>query len=149
MDLYGWYAFERKMYLHHVPVLPHLVKGVIRVLWGGVVPYQCEIGEGTCLAYQACGTVIHKEAVIGRDCHIAQNVTIGGTSGKKGVPRIGDRVFVGAGAAVLGPIEIGDEVTIGAGAVVTKSVPSNCVVVGVPGRVVKENVEPYSGLGEK
>ena len=148
MELYGWYRAERKLYLRKVPVLPQVIKGLIRVLWGAVVPYQCEIGEGTCIAYQGCGTVIQKEAAIGGGCHIGQNVTIGGTSGLKGVPRIGDRVFIGAGATVLGPIEIGDEVTIGAGAVVTKSIPSNCVAVGVPARVVKTDAPCYPGLGE-
>lgn len=47
---------------------------------------------------------------------------------------------------MIGDISIGDEVTIGAGFAVTKSVPSNCVVVGVPAKIVKENVPAYSGL---
>lgn len=147
MELYTWYRAERGLYLKGVPVIPQLIKGLIRILWSAVVPYQCEIGEGTCIAYQGCGTVIHKQAKIGSHCHIGQNVTIGGTSGLEGVPVIGDRVFIGAGATVLGPIEIGDEVTIGAGAVVTKSIPANSVAVGVPARVVKTGAACYPGLG--
>lgn len=149
MDVYKWYAASRKLHLKHVPVLPQLIKGAIRVLWGGVVPYQCQIGEGTILGYQALGVVIHKRAVIGKGCHIGQNVTIGGTSGKEGVPVIGDRVFIGCNAVVLGPIAVGDEATIAAGAVVTRDVPANCVVAGVPARVVKENAPAYPGINQK
>ena len=90
------------------------------------------------LGYQALGMVIHKRAVIGEHCRIGQNVTIGGTGGKEGVPVIGNRVFIGCNAVVLGPITVGDESTIGAGAVVTKDVPANCVVAGVPARIVKK-----------
>lgn len=43
----------------------------------------------------------------------------------------------GAGSVILGDIEIGDGVTIGASAVVVKSVPAGCVVVGVPGKIIK------------
>lgn len=43
----------------------------------------------------------------------------------------------GAGSVVLGDIEIGDGVTIGANAVVVKSIPTGCVVAGVPGKIIK------------
>jgi acetyltransferase-like isoleucine patch superfamily enzyme len=43
------------------------------------------------------------------------------------------------GAAVITPgIEVGEEAFIAAGAVVTKDVPARAVVIGVPGRVVRE-----------
>lgn len=83
---------------------------------------------------------------MGEGCHISQNVTIGGTSGKEGVPIIGNRVFVGAGAVILGPITIGDEVTIGANAVVINDLPNNVVAVGVPAKVIKTHANAYPGL---
>ena len=46
--------------------------------------------------------------------------------------------MVGAGAKVLGSVTIGDNVKIGAGSVVVKSIPSDCVAVGNPARVVKK-----------
>ena len=50
--------------------------------------------------------------------------------------------MISAGAKVLGSFKIGDNVKIGAGSVVLESVPDNCTVVGVPGRIVKRgNVE--------
>lgn len=75
--------------------------------------------------------------MIGRNCSIGQNVTIGGGGRTPGVPRIGDNVHIGAGAVVIGGIHIGDNVTIGANAVVNKDIPSDCVAVGVPAKPVK------------
>ena len=68
-----------------------------------------------------------------------QGVTLGGTGKEKGKrhPTIGNNVMISAGAKVLGSFTIGDNVKIGAGSVVLESVPDNCTVVGVPGRVVK------------
>ncbi|MBD0337229.1 MAG: serine O-acetyltransferase, partial [Cyanobacteria bacterium Co-bin13] len=73
--------------------------------------------------------------------------TLGGTGKESGKrhPTLGDNVVVGAGAKVLGNIQIGHNVRIGAGSVVLREVPSDCTVVGVPGRIVfrsGERVEP-------
>ncbi len=54
-------------------------------------------------------------------------------------PTIGDNVIITAGAKVIGGVKIGDNVTVGANAVVLKDVPNNCVVVGVPARIVKKD----------
>lgn len=138
MNVYKWYKVERKLYLHHIPLLPMLIKGAIRVLCGGgVIPYQAEIGEGTILGYQALGIVIHKRCVIGKNCHISQNVTMGGTSEIYEVPVLGDNVTVGAGANIIGPVHVGNNAVIGAGAVVVSDIPDNAVAVGVPAKVVK------------
>lgn len=104
---------------------------------GGVIPYQADIGEGTVLGYQALGIVIHKRCVIGKNCHISQNVTMGGTSGIYEVPVLGDNVNVGAGANIIGPVHIGDNAIIGAGAVVVSDIPENAIAVGVPAKVIK------------
>ena len=53
-------------------------------------------------------------------------------------PNIGDEVKLSAGAKVIGDINIGSKVIIGANAVATKDLPSNCVAVGVPAKVIKE-----------
>lgn len=113
------------------------IKTAIRILWGGVVPYQAQIGKGTILGYQALGIVIHKRCVIGVDCHISQNVTIGGTSGLYEVPVLGDNVQVGAGAVIIGPVHIGSNVIVGANSVVNRDIPDNSVAVGAPAKVIK------------
>ena len=106
---------------------------------GGVIPYQADIGEGTVIGYQGIGVVIHKRCVIGENCHISQNVTLGGTSGIYEVSVLGDNVTVGAGANIIGPVHVGNNVEIGAGAVVIRDIPDNCIAVGVPAKVIKKS----------
>ncbi|MEK8090671.1 serine O-acetyltransferase [Thermithiobacillus plumbiphilus] len=86
------------------------------------------------------GVVIGETAEIGDDCTLYHGVTLGGTSWKKGKrhPTLGNNVIVGAGAKILGPIRLGDCSRIGSNAVVVKEVPANATVVGIPGRVVKQ-----------
>ena len=73
------------------------------------------------------GIVLTHEAVIGKNCTIFHQVTIGG--GKGGAPVIGDDVMIGPGAKILGGVHIGNRVNIGANAVVVKDVPDDTTVV--------------------
>ncbi len=50
---------------------------------------------------------------------------------------IGERVWIGANCTIIGGVHIGDHAVIGAGAVVTNDIPSRCVAVGVPARVIR------------
>lgn len=51
---------------------------------------------------------------------------------------IGDDVWIGANSVILPGVTIGRHAVVAAGAVVTKDVPDNCVVAGVPARVIKQ-----------
>ncbi len=86
------------------------------------------------------GVVIGETAEIGDDCTLYHGVTLGGTSWQQGKrhPTLTNNVVVGAGAKVLGPIVIGDGARIGSNAVVVKDVPAGATVVGIPGRVVRQ-----------
>lgn len=86
------------------------------------------------------GVVIGETAVIGDDVLLYQGVTLGGTGLEKGKrhPTIGNNVVIGGGAKVLGNITIGDSSYIGANAVVIRDVPPNSTVVGVPGRITRQ-----------
>jgi serine O-acetyltransferase len=97
------------------------------------------IGRGIMLDH-ATGFVVGETAVIGNDCSILQNVTLGGTgkSEEDRHPKIGNGVLIGAGAIVLGNIAIGDGARIGAGSVVVKPVPPHVTVAGVPAKVIGE-----------
>ncbi len=87
------------------------------------IPYNTQIGPGLYINH-TIGIIISKRAVIGSNCNISQNVTIGYISqGKrKGAPKIGDNVYIGAGAIIIGDITVGNNAAIGAGAVVVKDV---------------------------
>ena len=87
------------------------------------------------------GVVIGETAIIGDDVLLYQGVTLGGTGIQKGKrhPTVGNNVVVGTGAQVLGNITVGDNSYIGANAVVIKDIPPNSTVVGVPGRITKQD----------
>ena len=89
------------------------------------------------------GVVIGETSEIGDDVLVYQCVTLGGTGKEVGKrhPTIGNHVVIGTGAAILGNIHIGDHVKIGAGSVVVHSVPEHSTVVGVPGRVVGDDID--------
>lgn len=91
------------------------------------IPAQCEMGEGISLGYKGVDVTIHNRAKLGKNCTVAQGVTIGGCSGHYEVPVLGDNCRIGAGAKVLVPILFGDNATIGANAVMIKDAPSGSV----------------------
>jgi serine O-acetyltransferase len=87
------------------------------------------------------GVVIGETCEIGNDVTLFQGVTLGGTGKEKGKrhPTLGNNVLVASGAKVLGAITIADNSKIGAGSVVLNDVPENSTVVGIPGKVVRQN----------
>ena len=105
---------------------------------------QAHIGAGLLLMHRH--GVIIGPAVIGKNCVIHQNVTIGQrvAGGDQGVPTIGNNVWIGPGAILTGAITIGDGATISAGTVLSKDAPANSLVAGNPGRVVARDYDNSS-----
>ena len=99
-----------------------------------------KIGRGLFIDH-GTGVIIGETAIVGNNVTMYQGVTLGGTGKEHGKrhPTIGNNVMISAGAKILGSFTIGDNSKIGAGSVVLEPVPSNCTVVGVPGRIVKRN----------
>lgn len=97
------------------------------------------IGAG-CFIDHGMGVVIGETAEIGENVTLYQGAVLGGRGTQKGKrhPTIKDNVVIAAGAKILGSFTVGENSKIGAGAVVLKDVPPNCTVVGVPGRIVRE-----------
>lgn len=98
---------------------------------GAEIPLNSKNIAGGLLMPHPNGVVIHPEAVIGPNCVLFQQVTLG-TGPRPGVPKLGGNVDVGPGAKILGGVTIGDHAIIGANAVVVNDVPSGAVAVGVP-----------------
>jgi len=109
---------------------------VVRVMANAQLPAQARAGACLGLAHDANGVILSKDVVIGDDCTIFQQVTIGTINGDRRSPVIGDRVFIGAGAKILGPVTIGNDAMIGANSVVIRDVPDGATAVGVPARVI-------------
>ena len=80
------------------------------------------------------GLVVSHNVMVGKNCTIFHQVTIG--EGRSGAPVIGDNVMIGAGAKVIGGIHIGNGVRIGAGCVVTNDVPDGATVVLEKPRII-------------
>lgn len=130
------YRLSNLFYRKKIYFLSSLIYRFNRVYFSIDLPPSVKIGEGTLFAHNGLGCVVNSEAIIGNNCKIYQNVTIGGRH-ERGVPVIEDNVFIGAGACVLGGIKIGSNSNIGANSVVIKDVKSNTTVVGVPAYEVK------------
>lgn len=107
---------------------------------GAEIPLNATIGGGLLIPHPN-GIVIHPDAVIGPNCLIFQQVTLG-KGGKAGTPRVGGHVDIAAGAKVLGGVTLGDHSRVGANAVVVSHVAPGTTVVGIPARVL--NPRPSS-----
>jgi serine O-acetyltransferase len=120
-----------------LPFVPRFLSHISRFITGIEIHPGATIGKGVFIDH-GMGVVVGETAIVGDYCLIYQGVTLGGTGKESGKrhPTLGENVVVGAGAKVLGNIQIGNNVRIGAGSVVLREVPSDCTVVGVPGRVV-------------
>lgn len=130
---------HRRAYRLIVNQICHAVSQVSAMLTRIYLPSQCQIGPGLFIPH--FGTVVvNGLARIGDNCTLHPGVTIGqaGRGERRGVPVLGDRVYVGVNAVIIGKISVGNDAAIGAGAVVTKSVPPRAVVAGNPARVISE-----------
>jgi carbonic anhydrase/acetyltransferase-like protein (isoleucine patch superfamily) len=83
------------------------------------------------------GCIIHTDHDVPQE--IAEGVVVGHRAVLHG-RRIGRDTLVGMGALLLSGCEVGEECLIAAGAVVTEGrrIPPHSVVMGVPGKVIRE-----------
>jgi serine O-acetyltransferase len=119
---------------------------VSRFITGIEIHPAAKLGPGLFIDH-GMGVVIGETAEVGENVTLLQGVTLGGTSLKreKRHPTLGNNVVVGAGAKIIGAFKIGDGSRIGAGSVVVREVPTNSVVVGVPGRVTYRDGQRVAG----
>ena len=119
---------------------------VARFFTGIEIHPAAKLGPGLFIDH-GMGVVIGETAEVGENVTLLQGVTLGGTSLKreKRHPTLGNNVVVGAGAKIIGGFKIGDGSRIGAGSVVVREVPTNSVVVGVPGRVTYRDGQRVDG----
>jgi len=135
-----YYRIAHFFYQTHLFFLARLLSQSARFFTGIEIHPGAKIGKRFFIDH-GLGVVIGETAIIGDDVLLYQGTTLGGTGIVKGKrhPTVGNNVVIGAGAKVLGNITIGDNSYIGANAVVVKDVPANSTVVGVPGRITKQD----------
>ena len=105
-----------------------------QIKYGFQIYPETQIGAGLYLGHWG-SLVINPKTKIGKNCNIAQGVTIAQANRGKneGVPEIGDEVWIGPNAVIVGNIKIGNNVLIAPNAYVNFDVPENSVVIGNPG----------------
>jgi len=131
------YRLCHRLYTRGMAGAARKLETVNRFLTGADISCSAEIGEGLALPHSG-GVVIGGLCVIGRNCVIYQQVTLGyrGDHDRSdGQPHVGNDVMVGAGAKILGPVKIGDGAVVGANAVVVSDVPAGALAVGIPAQV--------------
>ena len=133
------HRFIHLLYRLHIPFIPRLLSQIVRLLTGLEIHPGATIGKGFFVDH-GMGVVIGETTIIGDNCQLFHNVTLGGTGKHVGKrhPTVGNNVTIGTGAILLGPIHVGDNVKIGANSfVVMRDVPSNTTVAGTPARIIK------------
>ena len=141
------YRVAHSVYHLKIPILKQFLQLIcllwqknIEILTGISIPASVIIGPSFYIGHFG-GIIINANAILGANCNISQGVTIGvsGLGEKRGVPIIGNNVYIGANAVVAGKIEIADDVLIGACSLVTSNAEKGAVLVGVPAIKVATN----------
>lgn len=106
---------------------------IISIIHNLEIPPLTDIGKGLYLGHAYCIT-INPRTKIGEFCSINKGVTIGqeNRGSRKGVPTIGNKVWLGVNSTVVGKIIIGDDVMIAPNSYVNCDVPSHSVAIGNP-----------------
>jgi serine O-acetyltransferase len=116
---------------------------LVRNFYGIELWPETKIGRRLLIGHQH-GIVIHPYAVIGDDCVLRHNVTLGdgARSWENDAPILGNHVRIGPGAVILGKVTIGDDAQIGPNALVTTNVPPGAVVFEKPTRMFQLDGTP-------
>ena len=143
-NLHYIYLLRKSQKYYKTPIINIFYKIILRhfqIKYGFQIYPETQIGEGFYLGHWGA-LVINPKSKIGKNCNIAQGVTIGQQNRGKneGFPEIGDEVWIGTNAVIVGNIKIGNNVLIAPNAYVNCDVPSNSVVMGNPATISpKEN----------
>ncbi|MGI8729650.1 MAG: NeuD/PglB/VioB family sugar acetyltransferase [Solirubrobacteraceae bacterium] len=105
---------------------------------GCIVSAGVIVGAGTRVGKHV---ILNRGVLVGHHTTIGSYVTISPGANVAGCVTIGDGAYIGIGAIVLDRVRVGDGAVVGAGAVVTRDVAPRTQVLGVPARVVREDVD--------
>jgi serine O-acetyltransferase len=98
---------------------------------------DARIGSGLYIAHFG-GIFVSGDAVIGDNCNLSHDVTLGeqNRGERVGSPVIGNNVYFAPGAKIIGRVNIGDYAMVGANAVVVNDVAPHTLVGGIPARPI-------------
>lgn len=126
-------------------IFPKIFLRLFNLIYCTEFSCSCKIGPGLYIGHPF-GITINPNAVIGRNVNIHKGVTIGreNRGARKGVPVIGNCVWIGINSTIVGHITIGDDVLIAPNTFVNCDIPSHSVVFGNP-CVIKHRDEATAG----
>lgn len=107
------------------------------ILHGGFINENVQISCGETIEIGEGATIGRDVCIRSYDGHI---IEVDGYKIAESI-KIGRHVWIGQGATILKGVTIGDGAIVASGAIVTKDVPANCIVAGVPAKIIKENVK--------
>ena len=125
--------------------LAKLISTISKFLTGIEIHPGAKIGKRFVIDH-GIGIVIGETAIIGNDCLIYHQATLGTTGNEKEFkrhPTIGNNVMIGSGAKILGNITIGNNVKIGANAVITKNIPNNTTIIEF-NKIIKNKIGNFN-----
>lgn len=140
------YRIAHSVYRLPIPILKQLLQffcliwqKVIEMTTGISIPASAQIGHSFYIGHFG-GIILNAKTSIGNNCNLSQGVTIGvsGQGENRGVPKIGNNVYVGTNVVIAGNIMIADNVLIGACSLVNTNVAANNVMLGVPAVKISE-----------
>ena len=123
-------SFPRLIHPSVVLGIPSETIGIGAIICAGtIITVNITIGEFVILNL---GCTVGHDTVIGNYCSFMPQSNIAGEV------ILGEAVYVGMGVGIINQVTVGNNVTLGAGSVVVKNIPSNCLAVGIPAKVIKE-----------
>ena len=140
------YRVANSVHKMKIPIVKQLLQFIcllwqkgIEITTGISIPASVQIGPSFYIGHFG-GIILNAKTCIGNNCNISQGVTIGvsGIAEKRGVPIIGNNVYIGANAVLAGNIIVGDHALIGACSLVNSNVNPNSVMLGVPAVKISE-----------
>ncbi|MDY4128335.1 2,3,4,5-tetrahydropyridine-2,6-dicarboxylate N-acetyltransferase [Peptostreptococcus porci] len=120
-----------------------VIKDNAVVMMGAIINIGAVVGEGTMIDM---GAVLGGRATTGKNVHVGAGAVLAGViePANANPVIIEDNVLIGANAVVLEGVRVGKNSVVASGAIVTEDVPENCVVAGVPAKIIKRTDEVNS-----
>ncbi len=142
-----FHRLANKLWRKNLKTLARFISQLARFYTGIEIHPGATIGRRLFIDH-GMGVVIGETTIIGNDVVLYQGVTLGAgsqarmgqeTRDQKRHPTINNNVVIGSGAEIQGDITIGDNTIIASGSIVLENIPQNCVVVGIPGKIIYNN----------
>lgn len=147
-----WYIYKYQRHLRRLEYFNNTGKNKILFLYHFIkykrlgfklrfTIYPNTVGPGLRIYHTGDFIHIKQKCLIGTNCTLLPGVVIGNKNLEDDHTsvRIGNNCYFGLGSKVFGEVNIGNNVVIGANSVVVKDIPDNCVVSGIPAKIIKRN----------